>query len=161
MSHDLGNWKARWVCRKWNCEDDFVAGKDPDEEIVVEGNILTTAGINKLWNLVVGGASDYFNSSNSYIGVGDSTTAENASQTDLQATTNKFRKVVDSGYPQISGNLIRFQATFGSSEANFAWNEAGVFNAATGGTMLNRKVVSLGTKSSGATWSLVVEITIT
>lgn len=50
-----------------------------------------------------------------------------------------------------------FQATFGSGAANFAWQEFGVFNAATGGRMLNRGVSSLGTKATGS-WTLQVGV---
>lgn len=101
-----------------------------------------------------------FNNANTYLGVGDSTTAFAATQTDLQAATNKLRKGMDSGYPQQANNVITFRSTFGTSEANFAWNERGTFNASSGGTMLNRKVESLGTKTSAQSWQLTDVITL-
>lgn len=156
-----GRWHAKWTVEKWHSQDRFEAGLPPDEVEEVDGNILVTAGINLMLTLLIGGAGTPYNSANAYLGVGDSTTAESASQTDLQAATNKLRKAMDSGYPTVSGNQVTFRSTFGSTEANFAWNEVGAFNASTGGTMLNRKVVSLGTKSSGATWTLTLTITIT
>jgi hypothetical protein len=107
----------------------------------------------------VGDATPRFDSANAYIGVGDGTAAFSPTQTDLQGT-NKFRKAMDPGYPTVTGNVMTFKATFNPSEANFAWNEWGVFNAATGGTMLNRKVASLGTKDSTQTWVLTVQITL-
>jgi hypothetical protein len=55
---------------------------------------------------------------------------------------------------------ITFRSVFGTGDANFAWQEWGVFNASTGGRMLNRKVESLGTKSSAATWTFTVTITL-
>jgi hypothetical protein len=121
---------------------------------------LTNAYATFLAQATVGESVTPFNSSNARIGVGDGTTAFNASQTDLQGT-NKVRKVMDSGYPTRSGATITFQSTFTGTEANFAWNEWGVFNAATGGVMLNRKVESLGTKASGSTWVIQVQITLT
>lgn len=109
----------------------------------------------------VAAASTPFNNANSYIGVGDSTTAYAAGQTDLQASTNKLRKAMDATYPQLATNVITFRSTFGTSDANFAWQEWGVFNAASGGTMLNRKVESLGTKTSAQTWQFTVTLTVT
>ena len=47
------------------------------------------------------------------------------------------------------------------SEANFAWNEWGIFNAATGGVMLNRVVESNGTKQNNQTWILDISVTFT
>ena len=63
----------------------------------------------------------------------------------------------DAGYPTRSGNVLTFKATFGSEEANFVWNEWGVFNAMSGGVMLSRKVESMGEKVSGSVW---VDVTI-
>jgi len=82
------------------------------------------------------------------------------SQTGLQGT-NKYYKIVDSGYPQISGTQIIFRATFGPNEANFSWNEWTVANGSSDAAVnLNRKVENLGTKSSGSTWVLQVTLSI-
>jgi hypothetical protein len=56
--------------------------------------------------------------------------------------------------------VLTFRASFGTSEANFAWNEWGIFNAATGGTMMTRKVESLGTKTSSQSWQITTTITV-
>jgi hypothetical protein len=121
---------------------------------------LSNAGRDFMAGAIVGSETTLFTTANAQIGVGDSTTAFAATQTDLQAATNKLRKAMDSGYPTRSANVLTFKSTFGSSEANFAWNEWSVFNAASAGTMLNRKVESLGTKASGSTWVLTVTITV-
>jgi hypothetical protein len=49
-------------------------------------------------------------------------------------------------------SVMKFQATFGSGSANFAWYEWGITNG-TGGNkiLLNRKVFNGGTKSGGST----------
>jgi hypothetical protein len=111
----------------------------------------------------IGAAVTAFNNANSYIGVGDSTTAFAASQTDLQAATNKFRKAMDATYPSGAANVITFRSTFGTADANYAWQEWGVFNNATNGsgTMLSRKVESLGTKTNTQTWQFTVTLTFT
>lgn len=132
-------------------------------------------GVSCLWQALIGNGTatagqtlTFFNNGNAAIGVGDSTTSAAATQTDLQASTNKLRKGMDSTYPQHSDGTtsgsatIVFRSTFGSSEANFAWQEWGVFNSATAGVgrMLNRKVESLGTKASGSTWTFSVSLTL-
>lgn len=118
---------------------------------------LTTAGINFLSQAAIGQGT-VFNEANARLGVGNGTTAFAAAQTDLQGA-NKLRKAMDTGYPTIAPPVVTFKATFEQSEANFAWAEWGIFNAATGGVMLNRVVESNGTKQSNQTWILEVAIT--
>lgn len=120
---------------------------------------LTTAGLNHLVQAVVGQGTA-FNAANARVGVGSGTAAFAASQTDLQGSS-KLRKVMDAGYPIVATPTITFKSTFGPDDANFAWNEWGVFNASTGGVMLNRVVESNGTKQSNQTWILEVAITFT
>lgn len=124
---------------------------------------LTNAGRNLIADILVGteGTSpNVFDNTNAYIGVGDSVTAFDAAQTDLQAGANKLRKGMEATYPDIATNVLTFRSLFGTSEANFAWNEWAVFNAAAAGTMLNRKVESLGTKTSAQSWQITVDITV-
>jgi len=126
----------------------------------VPGNILLNEGINLLWTLACGGSGTPWNSANARIGVGDGTAAESADQTGLQGE-NKAFKAMDSGYPTYGSNQqAKWQATFGSAEANFTWNEITVVNAADDtGVNLNRKVQNLGTKVSGTTW--IAQLTVT
>lgn len=121
---------------------------------------LTTAGKTDFAKAIIGASFTAFNNANAYLGVGDSSTAFDVAQTDLQAATNKLRKGMDATFPTQTANELVFKSTFGSSEANFGWNEVGLFNAAAAGTMLRRKVVSLGTKGSGETWVLTSTITV-
>lgn len=139
---------------------DLLKRLKPYEVIEGEGNILVNAGINLVWNLVAGAGGTAFSNANAHLGVGDSTTAAAASQTDLQAATNKLRKGMEATFPVTGSNQkIQLKSSFGTSEANFAWNEWASFNASSAGTMLNRKVESLGTKSTG-TWNLTVDVTL-
>jgi hypothetical protein len=105
-----------------------------------------------------GGAVTFFNNANAYIGVGISSAAFAATQTDLQGAT-KTRKAMDATYPQVSGNVMTFRSTFGTSDANHVWAEFGVHNASTVGTMMNRTVADNGTKA--ATETKVFTITVT
>jgi hypothetical protein len=122
---------------------------------------ITDAGRNHLVQAGIGAAVTAFNNANSYIGVGDSSTAFAAGQTDLQAATNKMRKAMDATYPSGASNVITFRSTFATGDANWAWQEWGVFNASSAGTMLSRKVESLGTKTSTQTWQFTVVLTFT
>jgi hypothetical protein len=120
---------------------------------------LTNAGRDLIAKAIIGDAFTLFNNANSRIGVGDSSTAFAATQTDLQGT-NKLRKGMEVAYPSRAVNVLSFRSLFGTSEANFAWNEWGVFNAASAGDMLNRKVEALGTKTSAQSWQLTVDLTV-
>lgn len=166
-------WLAHTRVEKWGSDEAFVAGEAPDEVVEDVGNLLVFGGISNLLQCLLGNgaaaggaALTYFNAANAALGVGDSTTAAVASQTDLAASTNKFRKLVSSvahtDGVTASSNTVTFVANYASGEANFAWNEWGIFNSAaaqSGGRMLNRKVASLGAKSSG-TWQLTVTVTL-
>lgn len=122
---------------------------------------LTNAGAILLASALIGdGALAVANSSNSHLGVGDSNTAFAASQTDLQAASNKLRKAMESSYPTRSSGAITARSLFGTSDANWAWAEWAWFNASSGGTMITRKVESLGTKTNTQSWQLTAVITL-
>ena len=121
---------------------------------------LTTAGAQFIAKAVTGlNSPTLFSASNFYLGVGDSSTAFAIAQTDLQAASNKLRKLVTS--VSESAGVITAVASYGTSEANFEWYEWGSFNASSGGTMYQRKVESpsLGTKTSAQVWTLTATLT--
>ena len=123
---------------------------------------ITNAGATLAATAVSGGTFTPLNNANAALGVGDSTAAFAATQTDLQAATNKYRQVMDSGFPTISGNVLTFQITVANANANFNWQEIGVFNSATlgAGTMFNRFLSSIGTKPNTQSWQLQVIVTV-
>lgn len=118
---------------------------------------LTDAGRDHMLQLTLGEVVDPFSNAYARLGVGDGSGAFNSAQTDLLGT-NKLRRAMNATYPQRTGNTVIFQALFGLAEANFAWNEWGIFNHASAGVMLNRKVESLGTKTSAQSWQLTVTV---
>lgn len=140
----------------------------------VEGNLLLNEGIQRLEDLTMIAtvltnqtAANAWGNTNAYLGVGDSSTAEAATQTELQAATNRFYKAMNATFPSRSNQTVSFQSDFTSAEANFVWAEwaiaAGATTASgsgftTGTTNLNRKVAALGTKSTG-TWTLTGQVT--
>jgi len=128
---------------------------------VVKGNIALNEGLQLLIDIITGidTTSNKWDNANARIGVGDGTTAEDASQTGLQGT-NKAWATMDAGYPQRSNQTAIWRASFGGTEANFSWQEFTVVNASDdSGKNLNRKVVDKGTKSSGETWTVELKIT--
>jgi hypothetical protein len=121
---------------------------------------LTDAGAELISALLVG-AGVPLDNAHGCIGVGDSTTAFDQGQTDLQASTNKIRKGMDVSFPTIAGNVIEMQATFAPSEANWDWREWATFNNPSGGTMLSRVQDStMGTKLATQSWHFSVTLTV-
>lgn len=149
-------------------------GLTPDEITRDEGNELSNAGRDRISNLITGGGGAAFTQTQGWSGVGDSSTAFSGAHTTLQAATNKFYQIIDGSSLVInSGANGRFACatTFGTGDGNFAWQEwclgiatgtltAGTTPPGTSPVMVNRKVASLGTKASGASWTLNATITI-
>jgi hypothetical protein len=132
------------------------------EALAFRGNLLLNEGINELWTLAAGTGATKFDNSNAYIGVGDSATAAVATQTGLQASTNKAYVAMDTSYPTYgSSQKVTHRSTFGASVANFVWNEITVANGNSDSAKnLNRKVQSMGTKVSPAVWTATHEATL-
>lgn len=173
-------WRTEWSCEQWSeeaCEWvrrklglDKVAAVSSEllrkfvraeVEIDAGGNLLLNEGIQELEDLLmaVGGATVGFTNAVSQMGVGDSTTAEAATQTDLQAGVNFLFKAMNATYPSRASQTITFQSDFTTAEANFAWQEMSIRNGVTRNKNLNRKVTSLGTKATG-TWTLTGTVAI-
>lgn len=177
---DRGKAKGAWFIDRWEfpeeirdqAEAELKAGlslKDAKEKYgdYYKGrefagyNLLLNEGINALWTLVAGGSETPYNNANARLGVGDSTTAAAATQTGLQAATNFLFKAMDASFPTAgTAQKITFRSTFGSSEANFAWQEFSADNGNTANKNLNRLVSAQGTKTSGQTWQLTLDITL-
>ena len=168
VPHDVVRWRCHTLLRKFRGDT-----REIIEEVSVDGNLLMYGGASVQWQTLIGNGTTtsgqtltYFINANAHIGVGDSSTAEAATHTDLQAATNKLRKAMDATYPlhtdaTTSGAAsIVFRSTFATGDANWAWNEWALFNGSSGGRMLNRKVQSLGTKTSAASWQLTVTLTL-
>ncbi len=123
---------------------------------------LTDVGRDHFATDLIGLSVTEFDNANAALGVGDSTSAFAKAQTDLQAGPNKLRKGMEAGFPDVpsAANILRFRALFGTSEANFAWEEWALFNALAAGTMLSRKVENLGTKTAAQSFQLTATITV-
>jgi len=135
----------------------------PYEVIEQEGNCLLNTGIDEIWDLVTGAqvqTNREFSEANAQIGVGNSNTAADPTDTDLIGAS-KCYKAMEGGYPTSTTQKATFKSSFGSADANYAWEEWVVKSVSGTPTniCLNRKVESLGTKSTG-TWTLEVDITL-
>jgi len=108
----------------------------PYEVLVGDFNAMVDNGIDLALLLLVGGAGTAFNNANARLGVGDSATAYATTQADLVAATNKLRKGMNATYPVTGTKKQTFRSDFLTGEANWVWNEWGIFNAASGVTML-------------------------
>ncbi len=152
-------WKPKWIITRYESQEDFEKENSYDQS-VIDGNLLLNEGITALLNLLVGNAETAFNNANAYIGVGDDATAAAATQTGLQAVTNKAYVGMETSYPSISAQTVTFRAVFDGSTGNYDWRE---FTAANGNSdaadNLNRVVSTQGTKASGQVWTVDLEIT--
>jgi len=153
--------KVEWKITKYASDQEYKEGKSY-ETVVIDGNILLNEGINEFWTLACGSSGTKFDATNAYIGVGDSNTAEDATQTGLQAVTNKLYKAMDAGFPTYgTSQKSTWQATFLSAEANFSWQEFTVANGnSDSATNLNRKVSNQSTKVAGQIWVCNLAITL-
>ena len=175
ISERIG-WLAKWRIDRWSDPDGFVAAqlqggistdqlrhRCPERYLGFDewnANVALNEGLQLLIDLIAGtGTGNPWSNSYAYLGVGDGTTAEDATQTGLQGA-NKTYKAMDAGYPQRSGQSCEWRATFGASDANYNWQEFTIANGNSDTAVnLNRKVANKGTKSSGETWTLSLTIT--
>jgi hypothetical protein len=164
-----------WVSRKSGVVSplgtDFEALRvKPYEVTEVAGNLLTTAGLQRLTNLLIGAGGQALTNTAARIGVGNSSTAAAVGQTDLQAaagSTNRWFQPMDATFPTAVNGVVTLRSTFATGDGNFVWAEVGTdigTPTVTAGntvnaTLLNRFVQALGTKASGS-WVLTETITI-
>lgn len=171
MIEEFLRYKTQWTIRRYTDDAAFAAGQASDvaggdgnvlpAASVIDGNLLLNEGIQLLEDLLIGAGGTAYNNANAYLGVGDSNAAESASQTGLQAASNKTYKPMQATYPQRSAQTITWRAVFASGDANYAWNEFTIVNASTDtGTNLNRKTSAQGTKAAGQTWTLDVTVSL-
>jgi hypothetical protein len=93
-----------------------------------------------------------------HMALGSGTTAPAAGDTSLESQLGS-REALDSS--TVTNNQIVFVASFEASDATGAVTEAGIFNAASGGTMLCRTVFSVVNKAADDTLTVNWTITLT
>ena len=103
--------------RAWEKQADGTEKLVKDDTIK---NLIVDVGkdsiMKRLGNMTGGGYAEN-------IGVGDSTTAAAAGQTDLQASSNKTYKTIAGADYVYTRPTLFVSVDFGYSEANYTWNE--------------------------------------
>lgn len=155
-------WRVEWKVEKWMDTAKKLAGFAPDEIAMEAQNIILDVGATEMLKLITGTGGTAYSNANAYLYVGTDTTPENAAQGGVIATgANRAYAAMDTGYPTVNGRQMVFRASFGDTEANFAWNEASIANGnGASAVSMNRKVASLGTKTTG-TWTLQITVSLT
>lgn len=150
------NWSTSWRVDKYDRHGLY-------DTIEGTGNLLVNGGASAMFERLIGSGVNPFDNTYAHLGVGNSSTASTAGMTDLQGAS-KFRQPMDATYPiHVDGFVtgsrsIVYVSTFANADANFAWNEWGLFNDLTADRMLNRKVVTMGTKTSADEWVLTITL---
>jgi hypothetical protein len=166
------SYKALWKIRRFASEEDKRDGRiySKAEALRLFGaeqfsefvqNLLLNEGINELWTILCSAGGTKFDNTNAYLGVGDSDTAAQATDTGLLGSSKTY-KAMDGSYPTYgTSQKATWRSTFGSADGNHAWKEFTVCNTNLDtGKNLNRKVSDQGSKQSGQSWELTLEITL-
>lgn len=171
--HDAPTWRCEYIIEKrWKAPDAEHAAGDV-EYIHGKGNLLLNGGADVLWNRAIvrnpstatNNVNSAFSAAGAKIGVGASSVAAAASQTGLQTTGTKSFSSMAATYPlhstgtSTSARSCAFRSVFTTAQANFAWKEWVIVNS-TAQRALNRKVQSLGTKTSAAQWTFTATLTL-
>jgi hypothetical protein len=131
-----------------------VKGKDGKvKEERIEKNLVVSAGLTYIASRMKNTAADAM----THMALGSGTTTEAAGQTDL-VTLLGSREALDS--TTASSNTIVYVAAFEAGDATGAVTEAGIFNAASGGTMLCRTKFNVVNKAADDTMSVTWTITL-
>lgn len=117
-------------------------------------NLVVTTGL----NYIASRMKDATATAMTHMAVGTGSTAAALGDTTLGAEVGSSRTTLTS--TTVSTNTIQYACTFGAGVGTGALTEAGVFNAASLGTMLCRTVFSAINKAAGdsltITWTITV-----
>ena len=116
-------------------------------------NLVVSAGLTFICSRMAGTSAGVM----SHMALGSGSTAASASQTDLVSILGS-REALDSS--TASSNTITYVSSFEAGEGTGAVTEAGVFNAASSGTMLCRTVFPVVNKQADDTMSVTWTITL-
>jgi hypothetical protein len=118
-----------------------------------EKNLVVTTGL----TYIASRMKDATATAMTHMGLGSGTTTEAAGQTDL-TTLLGSREALDS--TTASSNTIVYVASFEAGDATGAVTEAGIFNAASSGTMLCRTKFNVVNKAADDTMNVTWTITL-
>ena len=118
-------------------------------------NLIVTTGKNAIASRLAGTTTAVM----SHLAVGSSSTAADVANTALGTQLGTRAALTVSG-GSVSGNQVTFTATFNAGNGTGAIVEAGIFNAATAGTMLARTTFSVVNKDALDTLTISWVVTI-
>jgi hypothetical protein len=118
-------------------------------------NLIVNAGLARIALLMTGGGSPM-----SHMALGGSSTMPGATQTALVSEVGRVALASTTTVTtNVSGDSVQYVATFPAGTATGALTEAGLFDAASGGTMLARSVYNTVNKGENdsltVTWKVV------
>ncbi len=117
-------------------------------------NLVVSAGLTYICSRMADASAGVM----SHMALGSGTTAAAAGDTDLQSILGS-REALDS--TTASSNTITYVSSFEAGEGTGAVTEAGIFNAATSGTMLCHVIFPVVNKQADDTMSVTWTITLT
>ena len=118
-----------------------------------ERNLVVTTGL----NYIASRMKDASATAMTHMALGSGTTAAAAGQTDL-VTLLGAREALDS--TTVTANAVAYVASFEAGDATGAVTEAGIFNAASSGTMLCRTKFNVVNKAADDTMTVTWTITL-
>jgi hypothetical protein len=130
--------------------------KDKDgnvKEERTEKNLVVTTGL----NYIASRMKDASATAMTHMALGSGTTTAAAGQTDL-VTLLGSREALDS--TTVTANAVAYVSSFEAGDATGAVTEAGIFNAATSGTMLCRVKFDVVNKAADDTMTVTWTITL-
>ncbi len=124
------------------------------------GNLALNEGINLFFSLICGGAGVSYANATAQLGVGNSSAAVVATQTDLQGGATVEWVGMDGGFPTYGASqTLVAKSTFTGTLGNFAWEEYSLRNSVGANINANRKLSTQGTKVNGQIWILTQTLT--
>lgn len=145
----------------------------PSAEAEAHGNLLTTAGLQRITNLIIASGAQGLTATRTAVGVGATATAATVTDTALGANGGSAWYQVVDGAPTAVNGVLTAVSTFNTTSGNFAWNEwcwaitngaitpsATLASIGTTPQIINHKIASLGTKVSGSVWVFTTTITL-
>lgn len=119
-----------------------------------ETNLVVNTGLNFICDRMEGTSEAVM----SHMGLGSDNTAPAAGDTDLGSLLGS-REAIDSTV--VTANTIQYSCTFEAGDGTGAVTEAGIFNAASAGTMLCRTTFAVVNKDVDDTMTITWTITLT
>lgn len=131
-------------------------GKGRVKYRIIRRNLITDAGIQYIVQAL---AAQVTLAAFKYIAIGTGTTSPSGSDTALESEVARQEGTITIESTNISNDTLRVDASF-TFEASYSISESGLFNAASGGTMLARQTFDPISVEPGftldVTWRIIV-----